>query len=435
MMDTIRQELPFTPRFVSESAANWNYFESAGAANARLDNCFTLVMDMGGGTTDYSLLYKKELLAFDSLGSQQGVIRKFFGGLVLPDLLSKMPKNIGHKKPSDPGYYPVSTLLAEAHVWDTPNADQRRGPIAAILNARMADIMLPSMDLKIKLYLMFYSLCYYGSQQVLYHLRRIEKERSERFSDIDLNLWLPGSGWKLLRLLKQISNKEWTEAKQNSAIQKIFRIAFDLAKREAGRKELVLKFNDPRLQIPHFELVAKASVVLGALKDSDGQKNQETPKKIPIGFSLVQDADLLYADWEINNLTPAGLQTLEKWINTAEKKRLGPGTWGDGNTLWNDLMHPFHWLRAEDVDSKEQLLRLFDEDKGLFERFTKGRYEDHLRAAHLAAVKGTWDKVKGLLDTHEQEPVLRSPLGTYFEEFNLHFLQGALSHGHVAEWD
>lgn len=54
---------------VSESRANHHYFEkwvqSLDAANPFV---FNLLMDMGGGTTDFSLLHKNELKAYDSLG-------------------------------------------------------------------------------------------------------------------------------------------------------------------------------------------------------------------------------------------------------------------------------------------------------------------------------------------------------------------------------
>ncbi|WP_148300347.1 hypothetical protein [Holophaga foetida] len=428
---SLASELPFKIfQTVSESEANHRYY--ARKALQKLEenvSAFTLIMDMGGSTTDFSLLHGGELKAYASLGQVDASgRRRFYGGLGLVDLMNSMPADGGFSKRDANGIWAYSALSEAGLTQPSLEAETRREGIAALLNARLPEMQLDSQDMRIKLYLMAYAVCYFGAQLVLHHLAKTATSRTEH---IKVSLWLPGSGWKLLRLAEGVRDADWTELKQFQTLQRVFHLAFEEAAKAGGFENLQLEVLNPEIQIPNHRTVAKSSVALGALMPQGGLK--DGARSVPFGISFgeadqaLSSKSPIYGDWVDGEDSESPVdQPLAAWFRAYEES--GADINKDGGHVWASLKHPFQCFGSGAPELPGRLFRLLGDEK-LRDRFLargeklgESRFQTLLKESHRLAVMELWEEMKKIQNRPDMAKQ-RSPLGIYLESLNYFVFQ------------
>jgi len=426
---------PGSITLISESRANHVYFKNnVQAAEVNDPFVFNLLMDMGGGTTDFSLLQQNDLKAYDSLGEvRDGNRVRFVGGQSLLACLARTPVPQAKDEPQGGRVQPVEAEFQSlsqflwTHCtkdWAAPpsqaEAPGRQNQLAMLLESNWEEIHpLDNKGVRFKLFLLAYGVAYYGAQIVLHHLRPLLQADPGRERSIRVRPWLPGSGWRMMRFAAGRNHADWKYPTQFQFMKPILELAFTQARKDAHMAKEIdghnfrIQIDDPAGgTLPHFaDGIAKASVALGAALPEATLEQSEAELSVPFGFNIDAIAGggaFAYPAWK-THAPRENDQAMGLWRDQL-LKAYGPGhtIYGEMgvNDAWQDLVHPYQpFLDAKWRDGLGiplELQRVLDDE----------RSATRLKLIHQRALNELREAVSG-----EVGAITKPPLAIYLQAF------------------
>ncbi len=428
------------PAMCSESMAN--YLLTANNQYLKHNICqqdgeYLLIMDMGGGTTDFSVASKWSVCSYDSLGpnniasgyrNEAGFFKHSFGGNILEKMLMCFENTDKVSKSAKDFFQKVNGEVSKTKRNPSGNLFDAGPDMTKDLwsKAAMQDewetLKLDDMvDLHVRVLVLFYLAFYYGSLQILGHATRSAQLTSEGIREIIIKkiaLHMPGDGWKIAKFIGM--NETWQVKLFDLVFQQVVENYLEKGSEKLSgahqvQEPLGAGVKGQNITIPEVSAPfifpeiksGKAFVSMGATLPRNDLSEKDEPSK-PSGqrnsppTGAKGKGHPWHLQWDFN-LTVEDLAEFDP----------------------DSIPNPFAWLLREDDAGKKQIGAVLDRlMPGRIthrQAFEETNHKDALKAAHMQGLDTLQQELAAMRNKDNRDdtrPVgTKTPFVIYLEGF------------------